>query len=371
MELSIVYAYPLFVVSWCIVCYFLCMENLRGEKQILDRYGKVIEFHDLKNSKIKEQIQTVSDGILIHPMHLVRESEIEVFRNHVINKSGAIHIPMSKGYQIFPIDFIEKQSAYLEVLLHINGMHFIPDKILKDDILFFYQQNNQLYAIVRDEYLYQSLNSKHTIFGMIDFSNGTTLLYKTDNYVNQKMKIFHRKIDALASKCQDISFITISDSILFKYSFKMVNKEGKFQPNKLNFDRMIEIFKEIREIVHQVFQMNIYGVFTYGKNKCENSYSHLKNVTHTGILSNEFKELFDIERRAKIWLKKKRNTTKGDLYLSDCLYKAFRFYLREQNISSQYFRMPSSHEWGIGNGIVAMTIPNRHITIKNSSYCSS
>ena len=70
---------------------------------------------------------------------------------------------------------------------------------------------------------------------------------------------------------------------------------------------MIEIFKEIRKIVQQIFQMSVYGVFTYGKNKSGNSQSHLKNVFHTGILSSEFKKLFEMEEYVRSWIKQKRN----------------------------------------------------------------
>ena len=340
--------------------------NVRDEKHILKSYGKIIEFNDLKNSDVTEQIVEGLSGNPIRPMFLVRESKIEIFRNHVVNNRGMIYIPELEPLGLYLINLISKKSSDLEICLQMDDSHFVPDRIVKDDILFFYQRDNQFFTIVKDEYLIQSLKSEYSIFGMVDFSKGTTLLFKKDNYVKQKMRIFHRKIDALAGKYQDLLFITVSDSIILKYSFKLLDEENNFQPDRLRFDRIIEVFKEIRKIVQQIFHMNVYGIFSYGKNKCETSQSYLQNIFHTGILSSEFKTLFDIENTIKNYYKQNRGANMGDLYSNIFLYRAFRFYCRQQHRSSPNYRELASCDWGIRKDIVAMTIPDRPLTFNHS-----
>ena len=348
--------------------------SINNEKLILEDYGEVIEFNNLKTSEVTEQVFNFPPGNRIHPMFLIRESKIKIFRNYVINTKGIIQIPVLEHLYSYVTHLINKKNNYLEISLHIEGSHFVPDKIHKDDILFFYQIDNKFFIIIKDEYLHQSLNSEYSIFGMIDFSKGTNLLFNKDNHINQKMKIFHRKIDALASKYQNVLFITISDSILLKYSFKLIGEEKIFQPDKLHFDRIIEIFKEIRKIVQQIFQMNIYGVFTYGKNKCATSQVYLKNAFHTGILSSEFKKMIDMETEVRKWIRKQGNTKKGDMYLSPFLYRAYRFYRRKKHQYSHEIIELSTKEWGLrsdkDNDIVAMKIPDKPLIIKKPSYSS-
>ena len=71
--------------------------------------------------------------------------------------------------------------------------------------------------------------------------------------------------------------------------------------------------------------MGSYGVFTYGMNKCKTIQSNNKNLFHTGILSNEFKELIEMEEKCRKFEKGYR----GDIYVSDVLYKAFMFRWRK------------------------------------------
>lgn len=71
--------------------------------------------------------------------------------------------------------------------------------------------------------------------------------------------------------------------------------------------------------------MNTYGVFSYGRNKCEAVKSDSSNLFHTGILSPEFKKIFEIEKICR----KIKKDKQGDLYMDDILYHSFRHYVRE------------------------------------------
>ena len=209
----------------------------------------------------------------------------------------------------------------------------------------------------------QVLSREHCIFGMIDFCKGKDLLLTKDNIVESAMENFHKRIECLAEKYKDIMFVTISDSILIKYSFKMIGKDNVFQFNNLDFDKIIKIFKEIRKTIYEIFNMKAYGVFTYGMNKCKTLKSESKNLFHTGILSSEFKEVIEMEEKCR----KLKTKDRGDIYLSNVLYTSFRFRWTE---IFKYSRNPlpylSSVEWGIPDeNITAMKIPEESLVYEN------
>ncbi len=304
------------------------MINLKNEKEILKQHGTVIDYSEFQEDQIKHK-PIKGKGLIYRLMYLIKESEIENFTNNINNKYGAIQLTDPTEYRTSEINFKRKHKNYLEVGLCVKGHHFIPDKILKNDILFFFNlkkhEENVFFIIVKDEYINEMLYSEHSIFGLVDFCKGSDLLSKKDSSIKPKMKSFYKEITNLAKKYADILFVTISDSIIIKHSFQVLNKEGKFSPDNFNFNRIIELFKEIREITRKTLDMNAYGVFSYGRNKCETVKSDFSNLFHTGIFSDAFKKIFEIEEICR----RLRNDKKGDLYIDNDLYHSFFHYIQE------------------------------------------
>lgn len=323
------------------------------EKEILKKYGDIVYYSELQKDQIKKY---PISGREYHLMYIIKESEIERFTSSINNEDGLIRLsarPME--YRTSCVDLKEKQENYLEVELCVKEQHFIPDRISKDDILFFFKRNknNSFYIMVKNEYVDQLLNSEHSIFGMIDFCDGKKLLFTKDSIVKPKMDNFYKEIEFLAKKYQDVLFFTISDSVLIKYSFKII-KEDILQSDCLDFQRIIEIFKEIRRVIREIFEMDSYGVFTYGMNKCKTPKSDSMNLFHTGILSNEFKQLMKMEETCRKFKKEER----GDVYISDVLYFAYRYHFQEK-YKDKTCRIPfqSSSEWSTSDkNITAMKI---------------
>ena len=296
-------------------------KSIANERNFLSQYGNTVDYLDLKEDSIQEKIK---QGHKVRPMYLIKVSQLKEFRNGVIHEHGSIKLHKKDLlFNTLEVDFDKKYKNYLKVKLCIEGTHFVPDKILKDDILFFYKIHRveHFFIIIKDEYMDQVLSREHCIFGMIDFCKGRKLLLTKDNIVKSDMEKFHKKIECLAKKYKDIMFVTISDSILIKHSFKVIGKNNMFQFDIFDFDKIINIFKKIRRTIHEIFNMESYGVFTYGMNKCKTLKSDYKNLFHTGILSNEFKEVIEMEEKCRKFKKEDR----GDIYVSNVLYTAFRF----------------------------------------------
>lgn len=341
------------------------MTNIETEKELLKRYGRVVDYLDLKNDEIKTQVK---EGHTVRPMYFIRESDLGKFSAIVHNEYSSFELSEEGFVGTSELNYIKKYENFMAVELCVEGMHFIPDKILKDNILFFYQIKNidHFFIVIKDEYKDAVLNREHSIFGIIDFSRGTELLFAKDCIVESKMKEFYKKIDLLARKYKNILFLTISDSVIIKHSFKIIGENNQFKFDNLEFEKIIELFKEIRKITKEIFEMNVYGVFSYGMNKCSAIQSDSKNVFHTGILSYEFKKLMQIEEQCR---KLKKGEKKGDIYLSFVLYKAFRFRLREKyKLPSESFVEPSAEKWSISSDkdIIAMEIPDEPIVYKRS-----
>ena len=331
--------------------------DIKTEKHFLNQYGTVIDYSDLREDKVKVQTKM---GYRLRPMYFIKESELEQFRNCIIDAHGKIVItnPKSMEYTTSELNFIKKYKDYLEVELCVEGTHFIPDNILKNDILFFYKINNvnNFFIIIKDEYIDQMLNSEHSIFGMIDFSKGKDLLLTKDSVVKLNMKKFYQKMESLAKEHENIMFVTISDSILIKHSFKVIEENNVLQFDNLDFEKIIKIFKEVRRIIREIFKMGSYGVFTYGVNKCKPLKSSSENLFHTGILSTEFKRVIEMEEKCRKFKKEDR----GDIYVSNVLYKAFMFRWRKKfKLSKTSIPFQSSEEKSTSDeNIIAMKIPD-------------
>ena len=338
-------------------------KSIVKEREFLSRYGNTIDYPDLKEDKIQEKIK---QGHRVRPMYLIKVSQLEKFRNGVIHEHGKIVLHKNDLlFNTLEVDFDEKYKDYLKVKLCVEETHFVPDKILKDDILFFYEIHSVKYffIIIKDEYMDQTLSREHCIFGMIDFCKGRDLLLTKDNIIKSDMEKFYKKMECLAEKYEDIMFVTISDSILIKHSFKVIGENNMFQFDNLDFGKMIEIFKEIRKIICEIFNMGAYGVFTYGVNKCEPLKSNFKNLFHTGILSSEFKRVIEMEEKCRKFKKENR----GDIYVSNVLYKASRFRWGEIFKRSQTpVPYPGSVEWSTPDeNIIAMEIPDKSLIYEN------
>ena len=217
------------------------MKELTNEKEFLGRYGNVVEYSNLKEDRVQKKIKR---GHEVRPMYLIKISQLKEFRNGVIHEHGSIILHKKNlSFNTLEVDFEKRHEKYLEVKLCIEETHFIPDNILKEDILFFYKIHGVEYyfIIIKDEYMDQVLSREHCIFGMIDFCKGKDLLLRKDTIVKSNMENFHKKIECLVNKHEDIMFVTISDSILIKHSFKVVGEDNIFQFDNLDFDKMINI----------------------------------------------------------------------------------------------------------------------------------
>ena len=150
-------------------------KNLEKVTKRLSENGSIIDYSELKAEGITE---TPIKGFRYRLLYLIKESEIEQFTNYINNKYNNIKLTDSEKHSKSSINFKKKYKSHLEIELCVEGQHFIPDNLLRSDILFFFKdQEDALFVIVKDKYIEYILKSEHCIIGMIDFNNGKNLFF--------------------------------------------------------------------------------------------------------------------------------------------------------------------------------------------------
>lgn len=313
-------------------------------REDLKRYGSVFSFEQLDESCIPK---VSKEGKRVKPVFIIRESSSDGFLKYIIDSYSPVEVPKSaltEEVLFAEIDFESKLEYGIKCRLCINKHHFIPYTIHKQDILYFFKPNNKKpnmypFVFIKDQAIDEMLNAEHGIYGMIDMSKGSSLLSESDINVRRKMQEFQEKISDIGNKYQAFTLITIGDSVLLKHCFKILKNE-RLDFSGFNFVKIIECYREIKQSIKSIFNMDSYGVFTYGNNKVGDLVSYAKNVFHSGIFSKSFKTLIYLEERIK-------GSSKNDLYLTKSLYQTYRFYEREQFETTGTIKEHSAVELGI------------------------
>ena len=294
---------------------------------ILKHYCEVLSFDKVDISFIPVQKK---EGNKLRSIYMIKESSLDNFTSYIINSYSPIEVPKTSLGKVHcsEIDFELKSENEIKCRVCVNEHHFIPYRFRKEDILFFFKPNNEReniypFVVIKDDTIEEMLNAEHGIYGLIDMSKGSSLLLERDSSVKEKMNKFQKEIDRIGKKYRNIMLITIGDSVLIKNCFKILEK-GKLNFSRFDFIKIIKCFSEIKKSIDNIFNMNCYGVFTYGCNKSGILESDLKNVFHSGILSEEFKLLISFEECIK------RVSDKRDIYLTKSLYQSYRYYVRQE-----------------------------------------
>ena len=304
-------------------------------KDFLKQHGDIYYYDDISNNDIKAILEAPErkeriPSRTIRQIFLIKESQLEEFAKYVHNYYSPIQLPFYKAFEILGATLEEKHKDYLNVKLCVDAnehlVDMIPDIIPNKDTVLFYKSKStskslgHLFLVVTDKYANQVIQrfdtKQHAIFGIIDFAKGNNLLQDVE--LQKNLITFLKEVSLLGKKYPDIQFITISDSILIKNSFNIM-ESGQWQLGQLldSFSDIVTIFKDIRKAGKKILNMSCYGVFSYGVNRCASLDSGLKNVFHSGILSDQFKTVIEIESNCK-------NSSKEDqydMYLTRDLYR--------------------------------------------------
>ena len=204
------------------------------------------------------------------------------------------------------------------------------------------------YIFVNHEWLDLLHLREYSVFALVDAIGVKNAI--RDNALNKKKLIHLReKIDELAEKQTDISYISFADSLIIKSNWDVgyFHKEIKcsYSPEVL-----LHVIKELDCIYQEVLDLKIYAVLTQGSNEYYGEsllhISKTKNHICLNSLGVPFAELLAIESAAKQAIKSGIHPPM-QLYLDEQFYHSLKFkfeFKKNEKPKNTYSAIMKSHQ---------------------------
>lgn len=166
----------------------------------------------------------------------------------------------------------------------------------------------------------------YSVFGLIDAAYVKKAL--ENGKISRSLLIQLRdRIDSLAAKHIDVSFISFADSILLKSNWSV----GYFESG-VKYTYKPEIFihlaSEINAIYQEILGLNTYAVITQGSNEYYDDpllhISGTKNHISLNSLGSPFAQLIEIEAAAKKAVKSNEHL-RSELYMDEQYYRSLNY----------------------------------------------
>lgn len=163
------------------------------------------------------------------------------------------------------------------------------------------------HIFVYDEWLEHLYTREYSVFALID-AIGVKKAIRNNLLTKQKLLLLRNRLDTLAEKHKNISFISFADSLTLKSNWSV----GYFpKAIKCSYEPevFLKIIKEIEVIYSDVLDLQIYAVLTQGSNEYyDEPLLHISNSNNhicMNSLGVPFAELMAIEKSVHEALKKK------------------------------------------------------------------
>jgi hypothetical protein len=167
---------------------------------------------------------------------------------------------------------------------------------------------------------FDNLHSRHfSVFALID-AIGVKSALKNGQLTRESLLSLRNRIDAIAGRYPEISFVSFGDSLLLKSNWLSGNFEKGIKYN-YRPEIMIEVVAALRAVFLETLGMKIYAVLGQGSNEWyEDSLLHisepLRNHVSLNSLGLPFAQLFAIDSAARLSLKQGRHGP-AELYMDD------------------------------------------------------
>ena len=182
------------------------------------------------------------------------------------------------------------------------------------------------HIFVKRSWLEQLFSRHYSIFSLVD-AIGVKDALQNGKLSRNSLIALRGKIDGLAARHTDISFISFADCLLLKSNWTVNHFE-----NDVSYTYCPEVFisviKDIQKIYKDVINLSVYAILTQGNNEYyENSLLHIsesRNHVCLNSLGLPFAQLQAIEKFAREAIHKKDHEP-SELYLDAEFFKSLRF----------------------------------------------
>jgi hypothetical protein len=179
---------------------------------------------------------------------------------------------------------------------------------------------------VSHDWLEQLYLRDYSVFALID-AIGVKQAIENNALDRKKLLLLRHKIDELAERQPEISFISFADSLILKSNYEVgyfdKGRKCSYRPEVL-----LHVIKEIDGIYRDVLGLNIYAVLTQGSNEYYGEsllhISKTRNHVCLNSLGVPFAELLAIESAAKKAIKERVHPPM-QLYLDGHYYLSLNF----------------------------------------------
>jgi len=179
---------------------------------------------------------------------------------------------------------------------------------------------------VRSGWLRQLHLQSHSLFAMIDAADMSHEI-EMGRIDRTKLVALRERIDAIAARHPDVSFISFADSLLLKTNWT-VGMVGSSVGYTYSPEAMIRLFGEIREAYRSVLDLGIYGVFAQGSNEYYDDpllhISPTQNHISLNSLGLPFAQLQRIEAAARTAIRAGEHG-RCELYLDEDFFNSLHF----------------------------------------------
>jgi len=182
------------------------------------------------------------------------------------------------------------------------------------------------YIFVDHEWLERLFTREYSVFSLVD-AIGVRAALRDQVLTEEKLILLRKKIDQLAEQYQEISFISLADSLILKSNWSV----GYFRKSiKCSYEpeAFIRVVKELQAIYRKVLNLEIYAILTQGMNEYYKEsllhISHTRNHICLNCLGIPFAELLAIERSVKSALKCGIHPP-AELYMDGQYYHSLNF----------------------------------------------
>ena len=307
-----------------------------------------------------------------------------MFENSDIDKYTFDEIPLDRDCLLMSVNYIEEFNESLEKMLRrdecnpyevgyvspvairkINDnslelswypnthtrFHEVSITLPKDKIKICvgcWQYDIKPYIFVDHEWLEQLHLREYSVFALVDAIGVKTAI--RDNLLSKAMLIELRdKIDNLAERYENISFISFADSLILKSNWDVgyfhKGVECSYRP-----ETFLTVVKEIESIYEEVLGLKVYAVLTQGSNEYYGeSLLHIsssKNHICLNSLGVPFAELLAIESAAKEAIKSGVHSPM-QLYIDEQFYHSLQFkfeFEKNKKPKNTYSAIMKSHQ---------------------------
>lgn len=203
------------------------------------------------------------------------------------------------------------------------------------------------YIFVDHDWLEHLYLREYSVFALVD-AIGVKNAIKNNDLNKVKLIQLRERIDELAEKNTDISFISFADSLILKSNWD-IGYFHKGVKSSYNPEKFLHVIKELDRIYQEVLDLQVYAVLTQGSNEYFGEpllhISKTRNHICLNSLGIPFAELLAIESAAKQAIRSGVHSPM-QLYIDEQFYHSLKFkfsFKKNEKAKNTYSAIMKSH----------------------------